>query len=144
MRDDELDDSLLKEMAEEADRYIRSFPWCIDIQDKFFGDGYGGIIALFLFRVSIRGGAEPEWIWVIVGGIPSAYLDTAEDIPSPQDALARYLEGVEDWIATPANERASRRDLPPIDGPPGRKFTEMLETRIATLREHFLPHFRNE
>jgi len=39
--DQELDDQLLKQMADEADGYIRSFAWSIDIHAKYFGDGWG-------------------------------------------------------------------------------------------------------
>lgn len=47
---DELDTKLLREMAVEAVHYIRSFRWCVDLHEQFFSDGYGGIVALFLFR----------------------------------------------------------------------------------------------
>jgi hypothetical protein len=140
---DELDDKLLKEMAEEADRYVRSFAWCIEIHDKYFGDGYGGIVALFLFRVTIRGLSVPEWIWAIVGDIPPCYLEV-EGFPNAQAALSRYIEGVEDWMATSERERALREDLPPIEMLPGEEFIEMLKSRTATLREHILPHFKTQ
>jgi hypothetical protein len=140
--DDELDDKLLHEMADKAIRYIRECPWCIDIHEQFFGDGYGGIVALFLLRVTIRGLKNPEWIWVIVGDMPSAYLE-AEGFKSPQAALRRYIDGIEDWIATPENERGSRKDLPPIDVPPADEFIEMLRVRMETLRAQILPHLQS-
>jgi hypothetical protein len=140
--DDDLDDKLLHEMAEEAIRYVQSFSWCIELREKYVGDGYGGIVALFLFRVTIRGSEEPEWKWAIVGDMPSCYLKV-EAFTSPQAALCRYIEGIEDWIATPENERASRKGLPPIEVPPGEEFIEMLKTRLDTLREHILPHIHD-
>jgi len=141
--EDALDDKLLQEMADKAITYVRSFEWCLDIHETYFGDGFGGIFALFLFRVSIRGTETPEWIWVFVGDLPSCYLEVA-GYPSPRKALLRYIEGVEDWIATHEDERASRDDLPPIDVPRGAEILEILAGRIETLRTLVLPHMKDE
>ena len=70
--EDDLDDKLLHVMGDEAVSYLSAFEWCERIHDKYFADGFGGIVALFLFRVSIRNAQEPEWIWVIVGDLPTA------------------------------------------------------------------------
>ncbi|MGA2850257.1 MAG: hypothetical protein ABSE46_14780 [Terracidiphilus sp.] len=127
-------------MAEKAIQYVQSFRWCIEVHDRFFGDGYGGIVALFLLRVTIRGVHEPEWIWVVVGDIPSAYMEF-DVAPSPQSALLRYIEGVEEWLAATEVERSSG-DLIPIDVPPGDEFIEMLKTRMEVLRSSIFPHLR--
>jgi len=136
--DDELDDKQLHEMADEAIRYAQSFAWCAELHEKYFGDGYGGIVALFLFRATIRGAEEPEWIWVIVGDLPSCYLEF-DGFPSPRAALLRYIEGVEEWITAPESGRASRQDLPPIEVPPGLELMEALKGRMEILRTEILP-----
>jgi hypothetical protein len=140
--EDALDDNLLQEMADKAIRYVRSFEWCLDIHEKYFGDGFGGIIALFLFRVSIRGAETPEWIWVFIGDSPSCYLE-AGGYPSPRKALLRYVTGIEDWIGTREDEREARSDLPPIKVPPGPEILEILKGRMDTLRCHVLPHMKD-
>lgn len=86
--DDEEDTRLLREMAEKAAHYVMSFEWCVELQDQYFGDGVGGIVAVFLFRVIIRDVAKPEWIWVIVGDVPPIYLEF-EGFPSPRSAISR-------------------------------------------------------
>jgi hypothetical protein len=96
--DDEEDTALLLGMAEKAEQYIQSFAWCTALKEGIYADGYGGIIALFLFRADIKKLGDDQWTWVIVGDIPSVYLDT-DDYKSPHDALERYLEGLEEWIA---------------------------------------------
>jgi hypothetical protein len=128
-------------MVEEAVRYVRSFQWCTDLHEQFFGDGYGGIVALFLFRVTIRKVKNPEWIWVIVGDIPSAYMEF-EPFHSPRAALLRYIEGVEEWLTANDEERQSG-DLIPIDVPPGAESIEMLRGRMETLRSSILPNLRD-
>ena len=136
--DDELDTKLLREMVDEAIRYIQSFEWCLELHEKYFGDGYGGIVALFLFRVTIRNVQEPEWVWVIVGDLPSTYLEF-EGFPSPRAALLRYIEGIEEWLSASQEERDSG-ELIPIYVPANPELVEMLKVRAETLRASILPH----
>ncbi len=140
--DDELDTKLLLEMAAKAAGYVRSFEWCLALHDQYFGDGVGGIVALFLHRVSIRGHAAPEWIWVIVGDIPSVYLEF-EGVPHPCAALTRYIEGVEEWLAASPRERESS-EMIPIEVPDEPEWIESLTGRIKTLRTLVLPHLKDE
>jgi hypothetical protein len=86
--DDEVDTKLLSEMAVQAADYTRSFDWCLEFHEQYFGDGFGGVVALFLHRVTIREFEAPEWIWVIVGDLPSVYLDL-EGFSTPRAALTR-------------------------------------------------------
>ena len=127
-------------MADKAVRYVRSFRWCIDLHEQYFGDGVGGVVALFLHRVTIRGFQRPEWIWVIVGDIPSVYLEL-EGFPTPRAALGRYIEGVEEWLAASPEARKSG-EIIPIDVPPAPEWLEGLAGRIKTLRTLVLPHLK--
>jgi hypothetical protein len=137
---DDEDTGLLRKMADEATRYVRSFSWCAQLHEQYFADGCGGVVALFLFRVTIRKVKAPEWIWVIVGDIPSAYMEF-DAAHSPHAALLRYIEGVEEWLAAAPEERSSGR-LIPIEVPPGNEFLDMLRGRMDTLRTLVLPHMR--
>jgi len=129
-------------MAEEAERYVRSSRWCIDLHDQYFADGVGGIVALFLHRVTIRGIEVPDWVWVIVGDLPSVYLEF-EGFPNPRAALARYIEGVEEWLAASPQERESG-EIIPIEVPNQREWIEALARRMETLRSLVLPHLRDQ
>jgi hypothetical protein len=72
--DDEADSGLLAGMARQAAEYLMSFDWCVSIMDTYFGDGIGGVVAVFLFRILPARPHIDEWIWVVVGDLPSAYL----------------------------------------------------------------------
>ncbi len=50
--DDEHDTVLLRKMADDAERYISSFPWCGAVFESYFGGGVGGIFAVFFFHDS--------------------------------------------------------------------------------------------
>ena len=52
--DDEEDAALLREMAERAENFMRSFSWCLAIRESSFGAGIGKIITnpVVLIRVT--------------------------------------------------------------------------------------------
>jgi hypothetical protein len=139
--EDDQDTRLLRDMAQEAVRYVRSFDWCVQLHEQYFGDGIGGVVALFLFRITIRDFEVPEWVWIIVGDLPPAYLGF-HGFPSPRAALLLYIEGVEEWLAASPEERASG-DLIPIEVPPRPELIEMLSGRAARLRSAVLPNIRD-
>jgi hypothetical protein len=88
--DDEEDSRLLQIMADDAQSYLRSFKRCKGIRETFFGDGYGGIVAVFLFRIERESADVDEWLWVVFGDVPPAYLVTDEcKTPSEADGLHR-------------------------------------------------------
>jgi hypothetical protein len=135
---DEEDTALLLGMAEKAEQYIESFSWCTALKEGLYVDGFGGIIALFLFRADIKKLGDDQWVWIFVGDIPSAYLEF-EDYKSPYDALERYLDGLEEWIAA-ARSGLPLHNLIPIKVPNDPTLIESLALRTATIREHILPH----
>ena len=138
--EDESDTKLLREMAERADEYVRSFEWCLELHERYFGDGVGGVVALFLFRVSIRDLDLPQWVWIVVGDLPSAYLGF-QDLDSPYAALLLYIEGVEEWLESSWEERLCG-ELIPIEVLPEPRYLEMLRGRVAVLRASVLPNIR--
>ncbi len=139
--EDEQDTALLQEMADAAVRYIRDFPWCVELHEQYFADGIGGVVALFLFRTSVEGLPAPEWLWVIVGDLPPTYF-AFRGFPTPRSALLLYIEGVEEWLAT-APEQRNSEELIPIFVPKGSEYIEMLYERISRLRTSILMHIRD-
>jgi hypothetical protein len=140
--DEAEDTTLLREMAESATRYVHSFPWFLNLKAEYFADGIGGIVAIFLFCVDVRRFKDSEWIWVYIGDIPSAYF-SVDSITNPYDALAKYIDGLEEWVQ--ASERGQPTEhLIPIKVPEGAEYIEMLKTRILSFRELILPNIRRD
>jgi hypothetical protein len=110
-RDSVKDTALLKEMLTEASRYLASFPWCGEIEKTYFGLGVGGIVAVFLFRVAPSQPNVDEWLWVVVGDVPPAYLVT-DGAPNPACALKVYIGLMKEW------GKRSGRDGPPTSSSP--------------------------
>ncbi len=137
--DDDVDTRLLREMANEAERFIRSFAWCLRLKEGFFADGFGGVVAIFLFRADIAKLGKDQWTWVFVGDFPRTYLEMDDDHRSPHDALQRYIEGIEEWI-TAARSGLSLQELIPIDAPTDPDTLDILTGKADALRKHILPH----
>src|SRR5690348_2679775 len=95
--DDAEDTKLLRNMAMAADEYIRSFAWCHRVVRSFFAGGVGGILAIFLFDIIPSRPKVGQWIWIVTGDIPSAYLPL-EDATTPMQVFSTYIEGMMKWV----------------------------------------------
>ncbi len=134
--DDDQDSALCRELFNRAGDYIRSFDWCSSIKASYVGDCVGGIIALVLFQIEPASADVDEWIWVVVGDLPSAYIAPAS--PSPRDALEDYIEQMSKWVDA---IRAGRpvTELIPLNTPPTRDWADSLGQRLHFLRNEILP-----
>jgi hypothetical protein len=74
--DDAEETGLLQQMLQKATDYLKSFRWCPPIEQIYLGCGVGGVVAVFLFHFRERIQGTDEWLWVVVGDLPSAYLPT--------------------------------------------------------------------
>ena len=130
----------LKSMLQEAKEYIESFNWTPKISQAYMGIGLGGVIGVFLFKFAhaIKG-TEDEYLWVIVGDIPSAYLVT-EEAPGPVQALEIYCELMNDWAEAVTNN-SSLEEVFPVKAPATKEHAEMLFSRITFIREKIIPEF---
>ena len=75
---------LLRASLEEATAFLKAFDWCRGIREMYFGLGVGGVVSVFLFRIDAAPMVD-EWVWVIVGDLPSCYLVTDEAQITPMD-----------------------------------------------------------
>jgi hypothetical protein len=76
------------EMFYRARTYVQSFDWCDEVRECYVGDiAVPGVIAVLLFRIASSHDAVDEWLWVVTGDLPPAYLVT-DDAPTPAAALA--------------------------------------------------------
>jgi len=143
--EDEEDTRFLREMAENATRYISSFSWCESILDSYFGGGVGGIFVIFLFHIhSGRPDVDP-WIWIMTGDIPSAYLPVS-DCTSPEEAFETYILGMKRWVefARGNTDGIDEEDIPPVNVPATPEWAEKLDKRLGTLETTIRPFFQDD
>ncbi|HEY4902195.1 MAG TPA: hypothetical protein VIH89_01860 [Candidatus Sulfotelmatobacter sp.] len=140
--DDEEDTKLLREMAKEAETYLRSFPWCGKIISSFFGGGVGGVFAVFLLRIDPPPPGVGPWTWVVVGDIAPAYLPF-EDCKSPAEVFKTYMWGMNNWVALARQSRTgtSAENVPPLDVPATPEWADKIQHKLHLLTLLVKPFF---
>lgn len=127
----------LVKMYTEAKNFIASHKWCPEIKEEYFGGGIANVVAVFLFRFSSLIKQSDEWLWVIVGDLPSAYL-VVDCASTPSHALSVYCEIMESW----ADCIISGGDISneyPVRTTPSEENARALQNRIQILRRDIIP-----
>lgn len=134
--EDEEETRKLKSMLQRAKAYIGKFTWCPPIARAYMGLGIGGVVGVFLIQLKEKIKGQDEYLWVVEGDLPSAYLviDNAQD---PISALEIYCELMEDWILA-VEKGDSLKDVYPVDAPADKKHAAMLRSRIQFIRGKIL------
>jgi hypothetical protein len=91
---------------------------------------------VFLFKIMPATADADEWLWVIVGDLPSAYIVT-DDARNPAAALDAYIGEMERW-ASAAEGGQSVENLIPVDVPPTPENAKRLRKRLAFLDREVL------
>ena len=131
----------LRRMAREAEEYLSAHDWCEAVSARFFGAGIGGVAAAFLFQVSGPPHVD-EWLWVIVGDLPSAYFVT-DQTRRPSEAFEAYADLMDEWIRSVRSE-ASLADVYPVDAPADEEHAAMLASRTQFIRAEIVPRVRRQ
>jgi len=138
--EDEAETKLLREMAQHAEEYLKSFKWCPPIASRLFGSGIEGAVAVFLFRLATKVSGTDDWLWVVVGDVPLAYLVT-DNSPDPASALATYCDLMDEWIHAILNN-SSLSDVFPVAAPATPENANKLGSRIKFIRDQIIPNCR--
>lgn len=132
------DTALLFTLLDKARSYLRGFEWCRGLEEEYFGCGVGGVVGVFLFRIAPAQGAD-EWLWVVVGDLPSAYL-VIDRAPDPVSTLKVYCELMDKWILS-VREGGGGDDVFPVSAPRTLRNANSLERRIQFIRDKVIPNF---
>ena len=136
--DDDEDTALLREMAQEARRYIAGHTWCPPEKNLWLACGVGGVVALFLVEFSQKiAGSPDDTLWLVVGDLPSAYFVT-ENATTPRDALECYCNMMEEWI-TAVLDGGDLEEVYPVEAEPNEQNAQELESRLEFLRAEIIP-----
>jgi len=128
----------LARLASEALGYLTSHRWCARIEHGWLDRAWEGILGVFYFELVPTEGTEADRdVWVIVGDIPPAYIDSQECRNGAQ-ALRAYAAAMRDWVdhvrlGLPID------DLIPVNVPAEIEFAELLSARITFIELELLP-----
>ncbi len=126
-------------LLDRASGYLSSFQWCNQILESYFGLGVGRFVAVFLFRIQPTKPEVDEWLWVIVGDLPPAYIVT-EQTPNPACALKAYIVLMRQWVEA-IMKGESVKDLIPVNVEPDVTWAAELQGRLNLLEAELLPDY---
>ena len=121
----------------DAREYLESFDWCISMKKVWYDKDHGIYkkIGIFLFEIQPINDTVDNFIWVIVGDLPSAYLD--KSITTGHDALKVYCELMQEWVDNVKNGKSLNECYPvPVD--PTFENADLLSKRISFIRRELL------
>jgi len=95
--DDAADTLRLEADLQSARQYLLGQTWCFGLRSMYFGAGLGSIVAVFLAELDLPASGVDEWLWIVVGDLPPAYLGV-DGCPTPVAALAAYVELMKQWV----------------------------------------------
>lgn len=131
-----------KFLCQEAREFLEFYDWCVEIKETFVGILYPGIVAVFLFKIVPSRQDIDDWVWVVVGDLPPAYL-TVDECPNPAAALDGYVGAMLEWVDA-AQKGESVADLIPVNVPATKENAEMLKVRLDFLNERVLSEFQGD
>ena len=121
----------------EARNYLESFEWCVSTKKVWYDQEHGIYekLGVFLFEIEPLNDCVDDFIWIIVGDLPSVYLD--KSVTTGHEALETYCELMQEWAD---NVKCGRPldECYPVPGDPTIENAELLNSRIAFLRREFL------
>ena len=124
-------------LYEEAKEYLEEFNWCNSIKKSWYEKEFGIYekIGIFLFEIDPINESVDDFIWVIVGDLPSVYLD--KSVTTGREALETYCELMEEW-AENVKTGASLEECYPVPADPTTENAEQLLNRILFIRKELL------
>ena len=132
----------IEAMCQEAKAFLEFYDWCGEILETYVGMLYLGIAGVFLFKISPTRKEVDEWIWVVVGDLPPAYM-TVDECPNPATALDGYVGAMLEWVEA-AQKGESVANLIPVNVPATKENTDMLKTRLNFLDEKILSEYEED
>jgi hypothetical protein len=135
--EDEDETQRLLKMEKRARDFISSFAWCEDIRGFYYGAGIGDVFGVFLAHIEPVRESVDEYLWIVVGDFPSAYLAT-DDCPGPREALEGYIWEMRKWVAL-AKQGKTSKDVIPVNVPATPEWAERLEVRLNALEQKIIP-----
>jgi hypothetical protein len=124
-------------LVQESKDYLNSHSWCTKINDGWVFINLGRVLCIFLYAIENNQSPDDNLLWVVVGDLPAAYLDTFT-VSDTKDVLKVYTELVNDWIVH-VESNQSLDDCFPLKSDRSLESTEMVKRRIVLLQNNIMP-----
>ena len=120
-----------------AKEYLEGYKWCISVIKGWYESNFSihEKIGVFLFEIEPMGETVDKFIWIIIGDLPTMYLD--EGVKTSQEALELYCELMSEWADNIVEGRALNGCYP-VDAEPTIENADLLRRRIVFIRKELL------
>jgi hypothetical protein len=130
------DGELFDPMVHAAKGFLLQFRWCREVVDLKVGIAAPGVVAVFLAQIATDSADVDDFVWVVVGDLPPAYI-VLDRAPDSRRALSCYADEMDRWVhAVEAGQAV--QGLIPVDGAATVRNAEALKVRLAFLRSEIL------
>lgn len=126
------------EMNKRGETYLESFKWCKEIRDSFLYLNLGSTLCIFLFEIDNSASSEDDFLWVMVGDLPSMYLDVYGS-KTTVEVLKRFKALAKDWVSN-VKSGLPVNDCYPFNAAPTLEMAEILQKRIDLIRDSIIPN----
>lgn len=126
----------VRELANEAVRFLKSHSWCGPVRSCELGFAVAGVVGVFKITFEPARRNVDAVLWVITGDLPPAYLVT-DAAPDWQSAMAAYVREMKKWVAA-VRDGTSTADVIPVNVAPTSEHAEMLESRLDFIQREFI------
>ena len=127
--------SELEGQYRKAETYLKGFRWCKEIKGCSLYSNLGKVFCIFLFEIDNTASSVDNFLWIIVGDIPSMYLDTG--IKSTKEVIDNYVGLAEDWINN-IKEGKDVNDCYPFNAEPTLELAELLEKKVSFMKNELI------
>ena len=120
-------------LKDEALNYLCSHEWCEEIEKGWLAESWGYILGVFLFKIKSNIPEVDDYVWVIVGDIPPAYIDI-ESASNSKEVIMCYIDIMSDWV-NHVKEGKPVDECYPVEVPETKEYALMLESRLSLISE---------
>lgn len=125
-------------MNRRASDYLKGFHWCKEIKDSMLYLNLGATLCIFLYEIDNSSSHEDTFFWIIVGDIPSMYLDIYGP-KTTHEVLGDFVFLSRDWISN-VELGLSVEDCYPFDHEPTMELADLLKKRADFIENSILPN----
>jgi len=126
------------EMHQKASLYINDFAWCREVKNSILYLNLGSTLCVFLLEIDNSASNEDNFLWIVVGDIPSMYLDVY-GAKTTIEVLSRYSALAKDWIFN-VEHRLSINHCYPFYTGTTMEMAYMLKKRVDFIEKTIIPN----
>jgi hypothetical protein len=128
----------IPQLYEEAKSFLNSHEWCKKVIQAWHDEDFSILdkLGVFLFEIEPANDNVDKYIWIIVGDLPSVYLDAS--VETGKQALEVYCDLMEEWSDNVLQGR-SLEECYPVEAELTNENAELLKRRISFIRKELLP-----